>query len=228
MDYQELFKKHNINLSNEQFQMLETYADLLIEWNQKFNLTAITNRDDIYLKHFLDCLLLANKLQDNTDLIDVGTGAGFPGIIIKIYKPNINIVLLEPNNKKVLFLNEVINKLNLKNISVNNQRSEDYCRQHYQQFDYVTARAVASLNILCELCLPLIKTGGFFYAMKGPKAQEELKEAQNAIAELSCQYVEEEKFEINDSTRIIIKIQKKGNTPKKYPRNFGQIKKRPL
>lgn len=228
MDYQELFKKNNINLSNEQFQMLETYADLLIEWNQKFNLTAITNRDDIYLKHFLDCLLLANKLQDNTDLIDVGTGAGFPGIIIKIYKPNINIVLLEPNNKKVLFLNEVINKLNLKNISVNNQRSEDYCRQHYQQFDYVTARAVASLNILCELCLPLIKIGGFFYAMKGPKAQEELKEAQNAIAELSCQYVEEEKFEINDSTRIIIKIQKKGNTPKKYPRNFGQIKKRPL
>lgn len=228
MNYQELFKKHNINLSNEQFQMLETYADLLIEWNQKFNLTAITDKDDIYLKHFLDCLLLANKLQDNTSLIDVGTGAGFPGIIIKIYKPNINIVLLEPNNKKVLFLNEVINKLNLNDISVSNQRSEDYCRLHYQQFDYVTARAVASLNILCELCLPLIKINGFFYAMKGPKAQEELKEAQNAIRELSCQYVEEDKFEINDSTRIIIKIQKKSNTPKKYPRNFGQIKKRPL
>ena len=172
--------------------------------------------------------MLADKLQDNTSLIDVGTGAGFPGIVIKIYKPNISVVLLEPNNKKVSFLKEVVTRLDLQDISVSNQRSEDYCRQHYQQFDYVTARAVAPLNILCELCLPLIKVGGIFYAMKGPKALEELQSATNAIKELSCQYTGKEQFELHDSTRIILKIQKINNTLKKYPRNYGQIKKRPL
>ncbi|MDO4377723.1 MAG: 16S rRNA (guanine(527)-N(7))-methyltransferase RsmG [Erysipelotrichia bacterium] len=228
MDYQQMFKQYGISISDQQLQMLEVYADLLIEWNKKFNLTAITDKDDIYLKHFLDCLLLADKLQDNTSLIDVGTGAGFPGIVIKIYKPNIRVVLLEPNNKKVSFLEEVVTQLNLQNIFISNQRSEDYCRQHYQQFDYVTARAVASLNILCELCLPLIKVGGIFYAMKGPKALEELQSADKAIKELSCQYSGKEQFELQDSTRIILKITKINNTLKKYPRNYGQIKKRPL
>ncbi len=224
----ELFEQYDLLLSKQQEEMLDKYADLLVEWNQKFNLTAITQRDEIYLKHFLDCLLLAKKLEKDITLVDVGSGAGFPGIVIKIYRPDIKVTLLEPNNKKVTFLREVISQLNLKDIEVYDDRAEDFCKDHYQQYDVVTARAVAALNILCELCLPLVKVNGRFIAMKGPKALEELEQAKNAIKTLSAEYISKDEFALDESTRVFLNIRKIGNTNKKYPRNYGQIKKRPL
>ncbi len=225
---EDFFNQYDLSISKQQLILLDKYADLLIEWNEKFNLTAITEREEIYLKHFLDCLLLADKLKQDSTLVDVGSGAGFPGLVIKIYRPDIKITLLEPNNKKVSFLKEVITQLQLKDIQVYNLRAEDFCKDHYQQFDIATARAVAPLNILCELCLPLVKVEGNFLAMKGPKAIEELDQAANAIKTLSAQYVNKDTFTLDDSTRIILNIKKIGNTPRKYPRNYGQIKKRPL
>ena len=225
---EDFFNQYDLSISKQQLILLDKYADLLIEWNEKFNLTAITEREEIYLKHFLDCLLLADKLKQDSTLVDVGSGAGFPGLVIKIYRPDIKITLLEPNNKKVSFLKEVIMQLQLKDIQVYNLRAEDFCKDHYQQFDIATARAVAPLNILCELCLPLVKVEGNFLAMKGPKAIEELDQAANAIKTLSAQYVNKDTFTLDDSTRIILNIKKIGNTPRKYPRNYGQIKKRPL
>ena len=224
----ELFEQYGLTLSQQQEEMLEKYADLLVEWNQKFNLTAITQRDEIYLKHFLDCLLLAKKLKKDISLVDVGSGAGFPGIVIKIYRPDIKVTLLEPNNKKITFLKEVISQLDLKDIEVYDDRAEDFSKDHYQQYDVVTARAVAALNILCELCLPLVKVNGLFIAMKGPKALEELDQAKNAIKTLSAEYISKDEFALDESTRIFLNIKKIGNTNKKYPRNYGQIKKRPL
>lgn len=225
---EDFFNQYDLSISKQQLILLDKYADLLIEWNEKFNLTAITEREEIYLKHFLDCLLLADKLKQDSTLVDVGSGAGFPGLVIKIYRPDIKITLLEPNNKKVSFLKEVITQLQLKDIQVYNLRAEDFCKDHYQQFDIATARAVAPLNILCELCLPLVKVEGNFLAMKGPKAIEELDQAANAIKTLSAQYVNKDTFTLDGSTRIILNIKKIGNTPRKYPRNYGQIKKRPL
>lgn len=225
---EDFFYQYNLSISKQQLTLLDKYADLLIEWNEKFNLTAITEREEIYLKHFLDCLLLADKLKQDATLVDVGSGAGFPGLVIKIYRPDIKITLLEPNNKKVSFLKEVITQLQLKDIQVYNLRAEDFCKDHYQQYDIATARAVAPLNILCELCLPLVKVDGTFLAMKGPKAIEELEQATNAIKTLSAQYVSKDTFTLEDSTRIILNIKKIGNAPRKYPRNYGQIKKRPL
>ena len=176
MSLSSLLETSKIKLNAEQISQLERYGDLLIEWNEKFNLTAITEKEEIYVKHFLDCLILTNY-QLCGNLADVGTGAGFPAIVLKIACPQLSITMLEPNNKKISFLNEVIRQLDLKDIVAVNQRAEDFAREHYEEFDFVTSRAVASLNILSELCLPLLKVHGHFLAMKGPRGQEELQQA---------------------------------------------------
>ncbi len=229
MDYNKFFLEHDIQLTEKQLEQLDLYADLLIQWNKKFNLTAITDKEDIYVKHFLDCLLLGKLYNPTDNLIDVGTGAGFPGLVLKIYNPDLQVCLLEPNNKKISFLNEVISTLNLEKISTSNQRAEDFAKDNFEKFNFVTARAVAALNILSELCLPLIKVGGHFLAMKGPKGYEELSQAENAITTLGAQLHHISEFGLaQDNRRLIIDLKKINHTPDKYPRNYGQIKKKPL
>ena len=227
MELKELLQHHEMSLNDRQLEQLVLFADLLIEWNEKFNLTAITDRQEIYLKHFADCLLL-NNYPLGRSLADVGTGAGFPAIVLKISNPDLHVTMLEPNNKKITFLNEVISRLGLKDIEAVNQRSEDYARSHYECFDTVTSRAVASLNILSELCLPLVKTGGHFLAMKGPRGIEELQESENALTRLSGEVLSTDSFALDDQQRLIIDIIKKAPTNRRYPRNYSQIKKKPL
>lgn len=229
MNDQELFEANGITLSPLQLQQLHTYAQLLVEWNEKFNLTAITEMHEIYVKHFLDSILLAKNYHTAGSLCDVGTGAGFPGLVLKIYQPQLQVTLLEPNGKRVSFLNAVISQLQLEGIETVNQRAEDFAKERFETYDFVTARAVASLNVLAELCLPLTKVHGHFLAMKGPKAYQELAEAEKAIQTLSAQTNSIQAFGLgDDQTRVIIDIKKIDHTPKKYPRNYGQIKKKPL
>ena len=228
MSLSSLLETSKIELNAEQISQLERYGDLLIEWNEKFNLTAITEKEEIYVKHFLDCLILTNY-QLCGKLADVGTGAGFPAIVLKIACPQLSVTMLEPNNKKISFLNEVIRQLDLKDIVAVNQRSEDYAREHYEEFDFVTSRAVASLNILSELCLPLLKVHGHFLAMKGPRGQEELQQAAKGIARLSGVLLRVDSYQLADQQqRLVIDLTKDQPTSRKYPRNYSQIKKKPL
>ena len=228
MELREIFLSNNIEVTNRQLQQFERYADLLIEWNEKFNLTSITGREDIYVKHFYDSILPSLYHDLKGSLTDVGSGAGFPGIPLKIMYPDLEVTLIEPTGKRCTFLNEVISQLSLDKITVVNMRSEDYARENVR-FDFVTARAVAELNILTELCLPLVKTDGHFIVMKGPKAYQELENASRAIRVLGGTVREVREIPLSsDQTRVLIDIQKTSGHDPKYPRNYSQIKKKPL
>ena len=228
MELREIFLSNNIEVTNRQLQQFERYADLLIEWNEKFNLTSITRREDIYVKHFYDSILPSLYRDLKGSLADVGSGAGFPGIPLKIMYPDLEVTLIEPTGKRCTFLNEVISQLSLDKITVVNMRSEDYARENVR-FDFVTARAVAELNILTELCLPLVKTDGHFIVMKGPKAYQELENASRAIRVLGGTVREVREIPLSsDQTRVLIDIQKTSEHDPKYPRNYSQIKKKPL
>lgn len=228
MELREIFLSNNIEVPNRQLQQFERYADLLIEWNEKFNLTSITGREDIYVKHFYDSILPSLYRDLKGSLADVGSGAGFPGIPLKIMYPDLEVTLIEPTGKRCTFLNEVISQLSLDKITVVNMRSEDYARENVR-FDFVTARAVAELNILTELCLPLVKTDGHFIVMKGPKAYQELENASRAIRVLGGTVREVREIPLSsDQTRVLIDIQKTSGHDPKYPRNYSQIKKKPL
>lgn len=228
MELREIFLSNNIEVTNRQLQQFERYADLLIEWNEKFNLTSITGREDIYVKHFYDSILPSLYRDLKGSLADVGSGAGFPGIPLKIMYPDLEVTLIEPTGKRCTFLNEVISQLSLDKITVVNMRSEDYARENVR-FDFVTARAVAELNILTELCLPLVKTNGHFIVMKGPKAYQELENASRAIRVLGGTVREVREIPLSsDQTRVLIDIQKTSGHDPKYPRNYSQIKKKPL
>lgn len=228
MELREIFLSNNIEVPNRQLQQFERYADLLIEWNEKFNLTSITGREDIYVKHFYDSILPSLYRDLKGSLADVGSGAGFPGIPLKIMYPDLEVTLIEPTGKRCTFLNEVISQLSLDKITVVNMRSEDYARENVR-FDFVTARAVAELNILTELCLPLVKTDGHFIVMKGPKAYQELENASRAIRVLGGTVREVREIPLSsDQTRVLIDIQKTSEHDPKYPRNYSQIKKKPL
>lgn len=226
--FKEELKKLNIELTKKQEQQLEKYYELLIEENKKTNLTRITQKDEVYLKHFYDSLTITKviDLNQNLSLIDIGTGAGFPGLVLKIVFPTLNITLLDSLNKRIDFLNKVIKELNLKNIKTVNSRIEDYQKE---TFDIVTSRAVAKTNILLELSCKLPKTNGYFIFLKA-NIEEELKESQNAIKELNLTIEKKETFNlpIENSQRTILKIKKISPIPTKYPRNFAKIKKKPL
>lgn len=226
--FKEELKKLNIELTKRQEQQLEKYYELLIEENKKTNLTRITQKDEVYLKHFYDSLTITKviDLNQNLSLIDIGTGAGFPGLVLKIVFPTLNITLLDSLNKRIDFLNKVIKELNLKNIKTVNSRIEDYQKE---TFDIVTSRAVAKTNILLELSCKLPKTNGYFIFLKA-NIEEELKESQNAIKELNLTIEKKETFNlpIENSQRTILKIKKISPIPTKYPRNFAKIKKKPL
>ena len=226
--FKEELKKLNIELTKKQEQQLEKYYELLIEENKKTNLTRITQKDEVYLKHFYDSLTITKviDLNQNLSLIDIGTGAGFPGLVLKIVFPTLNITLLDSLNKRIDFLNKVIKELNLKNIKTVNSRIEDYQKE---TFDIVTSRAVAKTNILLELSCRLTKINGYFIFLKA-NIEEELKESQNAIKELNLTIEKKEIFNlpIENSQRTILKIKKISPIPTKYPRNFAKIKKKPL
>lgn len=219
----EELKKLNISINELQFKQLERYYELLVEYNKVMNLTGITIKEEVYLKHFYDSLTIAKVIDLNqyNTLCDVGTGAGFPGLVIKIIYPNLKVTLLDSLNKRLNFLNIVIKELNLKDIETIHIRAEEY----KNQFDIVVARAVAPLNILLEYCIPITKVNGYFIAMKGKN-----EEANNALKELSSEIIETNSFllPIEKSNRTIIKIKKIKETNKKFPRKYSEIKKNPL
>ena len=215
--------KLNINITELQLKQLERYYELLVEYNKVMNLTGITIKEEVYLKHFYDSLTIAKVIDLNNyeTLCDVGTGAGFPGLVLKILYPNLKVTLLDSLNKRLNFLNIVIKELNLKNIETVHSRAEEYNKK----FDVVVARAVAPLNILLEYCIPITKVNGYFLAMKGKN-----ESANNALKELNSEIIETNSFllPIEQSNRTIIKIKKIKETNKKYPRKYSEIKKKPL
>ena len=227
----EELKNLSIDISDVQVKQFYTYMNLLVEWNKKINLTAITEANEIITKHFIDSLIISKYLQEGKNVMDIGTGAGFPGIPLKIINNNIHIDLVDSLNKRITFLNEVITKLELNDINAIHSRAEDLARivKYRENYDIVVSRAVARLNILDELCLPLVKVNGYFLALKGLKAKEELKEASNGIKVLGGRVDEVIDFTLtNDDHRSNIIIKKVKATPGKYPRMFSKIKKQPL
>lgn len=227
----EELKKINIDISENQLALLNNYYELLIEWNEKINLTSITGKEDVYLKHFYDSLTLFEvcDLKEKITICDIGSGAGFPGIVLKIIFPNLKITMVDSLGKRVTFLNMVIDTLKLSDIEAFHTRAEKYVKKHRDEFDIVTSRAVARLNILTELCLPLVKINGYFIAMKG-KSSEEISEIENNIKILSSEIVliHQLTLPVEGSNRTLIKIKKMGYINNKYPRDFEKIKKKPL
>lgn len=220
-------KKLGIELTSKQENQLEKYYEMLVEANKTTNLTRIINKEDVYLKHFYDSLTIVKVIDLSKDqtLIDIGTGAGFPGVVLKIVFPNLKITLLDSLNKRIEFLNKVIEELELKDIKTVHSRIEDY----KEEFDIVASRAVAKTNILLELSCNLAKINGYYIFLKGDLTQE-LKESERAIKELNTALIQKEEFvlPIENSKRTIIKIKKVGKTSNKYPRSFTQIKRNPL
>ncbi len=227
-------EKMNIRLTDDQKSQFDLYYELLIEWNRVMNLTGITDYDEVNLKHFTDSLTISRIIdiaQINT-LIDVGTGAGFPGIPIKIAFPHIKVYLLDSLNKRIKFLNEVIKKLGLKNIYAFHGRAEDFAkdRQYREKFDVCVSRAVANLSTLSEYCIPFVKTGGYFVSYKGGDSDEEVVRSENAITLLGGEIENTDRFFLPDTDmgRTLIKIRKRKSTPNKYPRKAGIPSKEPL
>jgi 16S rRNA (guanine527-N7)-methyltransferase len=211
-----------INLSEFHMKQFEKYEELLLEWNEKINLTAIIEEKDIITKHFIDSLTCMKYIKENDKVIDVGTGAGFPGIPLRIINESINLTLLDALNKRIVYLNDVIEKLNLKNVIAIHGRAEELGRQdqYREKYDVVTARAVANLRVLSEYCLPFVKKEGIFICMKGPDVKEEMEEAKEQIKILGGEIVEEEHMILpnTDIGRTIVLIKKIASTPSKYPR----------
>ena len=224
-------KKFNIELTEQMIDQFMKYKSLLKEWNEKINLTAITDDREIIIKHFVDSLTIAKYIPENAYLIDVGTGAGFPGIPVKIFRKDVKVVLLDSLNKRLNFLNEVINELGLENIETVHGRAEDAGNnpKYREKFDIATARAVANISTLSELCTPFVKVNGVFVCMKA-NAEEEIANAQNALKILNVKEENREQFKIEeiDSERTIIIYRKTDKTPKQYPRKAGTPAKQPL
>ena len=220
----------NIALTGTQLDQLDRYAELLVSYNQKVNLTAITDPEGIEDKHFLDSLLFACQPEVAGKMVDVGAGAGFPGIVTKIYKPDLDLTLMEPTGKRVEFLRTVCGELGLAQVEFAKERAEEAARKIWREvFDVASARAVAALPVLCEYCLPLVKVGGVFIAMKGPDAAAETEASKNALHKLGGKLEEVRAFTLPDgSTRNLVIIRKISQTPTVYPRNGGKIAKKPL
>ncbi|MBQ4356686.1 MAG: 16S rRNA (guanine(527)-N(7))-methyltransferase RsmG [Acholeplasmatales bacterium] len=232
MNFKEELLKLNIELSDEASSRFDLYYKRLIAVNEVMNLTAITEEQEVYNKHFLDSLMIVKALDLNKEftLCDVGSGAGFPSIPLSIISDNAKVTIIDALNKRIKFLNDLILELGLKNVIALHERAEDFAKTKREFFDVTTARAVARLNILSELCLPLTKVGGYFIAMKGQGGNEEIKEATKGIEILGGHVEKVISLELPDNAgaRDIIIIKKVKETPKKYPRAFAKIKERPL
>jgi len=218
-------------LSETQKNQLETYYKLLVEWNEKMNLTGITEKGQVYLKHFYDSATLVKviDLKEEKTLCDIGTGAGFPGLVLKILFPHLEVTLVDALNKRIVFLENVIETLKLENIKTVHARAEEYAREHREKFDVVTSRAVAALPMLLEYSVPLVKIGKYFIPMKGDIAQE-IKASEHSIKLLNVNLKCQEKFSLplENSTRTILKFRKERSSHVKYPRKFSEMKKNPL
>ena len=227
----EELKKSGIDITEDKLIKLEKYYNLLVIWNEKMNLTGITEKEEVYLKHFYDSLTIVKAVDLNNfnNLCDVGTGAGFPGMVLKIVFPNLNVTLVDSLNKRLEFLKEVIKELDLKNIEVIHARAEEYALKNREIYDIATARAVAPLPILLEYIMPLVKVNSYFIAMKA-NSKEEIENSKNALAKLSGNIEEIYEFNlpIENSYRTIIKIKKEAKTNLKYPRKYSEIKKKTL
>ena len=229
-------EKMGIALDETQLEQFMGYMSLLLEWNEKMNLTAITEEREVVLKHFADCLSLLPSLgktrEDAFSVIDVGTGAGFPGYPVKLAYPNIELTLLDSLQKRIGFLEEVKAQLGLENVTCIHSRAEDGGQNPAlrEKFDVCVSRAVANLAVLSEYCLPFVKEGGSFLALKGPDAEAEVKEAANALEKLGGTLVEIKDVEIPhaDLSHKLVIIKKTAPTPKQYPRKAGKISKKPL
>lgn len=231
-DLKEIVKKIDIDLNDEQIKKFEEYMDLLLEWNEKINLTAITEKDGIILKHFVDSMTVLKYIDEGSSIIDVGTGAGFPGIPISIVSDKYNVTLVDALNKRINFLNEVISELELKNIQALHGRAEEIGQNQKfrEKYDYTVSRAVANLSVLVEYLLPLTKVGGRCICMKGSDIDEELEQAKFAINLLGGKIEKIDKFTLpnSDIKRNIIVIKKEKGTPKKFPRRAGTPSKQPI
>ncbi|MFW3625284.1 16S rRNA (guanine(527)-N(7))-methyltransferase RsmG [Aerococcus viridans] len=235
----ELFKNSladaGIHLNDQQMTQFNRYFELLVEWNEKINLTAITELEEVYLKHFYDSLTVAMHVEMDDQgyrLVDVGSGAGFPSIPLKIAFPNLDITIVDSLNKRINFINEVVNELGLEGVHAYHDRAETFGQnpQFRGQFDFATARAVARLNLLAEFCLPLVKKDGQFLAMKAQQSDDEIEEAKYAIAVLGGKFAEDIQFDLpaEAGERHILRIEKPKETPNKYPRKPGKPAKSPL
>ncbi|MDE6762752.1 MAG: 16S rRNA (guanine(527)-N(7))-methyltransferase RsmG [Oscillospiraceae bacterium] len=229
-NFKELFCADGFDISEEQYARLHEYARTLVEWNEKMNLTGITDPDGITIKHFLDSILPLKflKLSEGSKVIDVGTGAGFPGLPLKIYRPDIKLTLLDSLNKRVNFLSEACNAANIDAECVH-ARAEECGHDHRfrEKFDAALARAVAAMPVLAEYCMPFVKIGGIFAAMKGPN--ENYSDGENAVKILGGEIADVKEYELpNGDKRVLIIVKKLSATSEKYPRNGGQISKKPL
>ncbi len=232
---EEMSKKSKIlgvRFSVEQIEQFYKYMNLLIEWDEKMNLTAITEPKEIILKHFIDSITILKYIDDNSKLVDVGTGAGFPGVPLSIMNPTLKITLVDSLNKRLIFLQEVVKELNLKNIEIVHARAEEFGqnKNYREKFDIATSRAVANLATLSEYLVPLVKIGGKIISMKASNAKEEINDAQKAIEVLGGKIEKIEEFDLPESDigRTIIIIDKNKCTPAIYPRKAGTPAKEPI
>ena len=216
----------------EQTEQFFEYMNLLIEWNEKMNLTSIIEPEEIILKHFIDSITILKEIEDNSKVVDVGTGAGFPGIPLSIMNPTLKITLVDSLNKRLIFLQEVVNKLNLKNVEIVHARAEEFGqnKKYRESFDISTSRAVANLSTLSEYLIPLVKVGGKVISMKASEAQEEINEAKKAIQVLGGKIERIDEFNLpqSDIGRTVILIKKEEKTPNKFPRKPGTPSKEPI
>lgn len=230
--FSKLSKDFDLELDDKKIMKFYKYMKLLQEWNEKINLTAITEDKEVIIKHFIDCLTIAKNIENGAKIIDVGTGAGFPGIPLKIYNESLNLTLLDSLNKRTIFLKEVIDSLELENVEIVHGRAEDFAQDNlYREcYDYAVSRAVAPLNILLEYLVPYIKINGKVIAMKGSNGADEIKESKNALKILESKIIAEEKILLpeNSGERYIIIVEKTRKTNKTYPRKAGIPKKNPL
>lgn len=227
-------KNRNIELTDKALERFELYKNLMLEWNEKMNLTAITDEYQIIMKHFIDCLEITKYMSGNEKVIDVGTGAGFPGIVIAIYFENINITLLDSLNKRLIFLEEVVKNLNLKNVNIVHARAEEFAHkdEYRNKYDLVVSRAVANLSNLLEYDVGYLKLNGKLLLLKGDNVNDEINTSKNTFNVLGCkiQNIYDYEYDVNGEifNRKVLEIKKLKNTPEKYPRNYGKMKKNPL
>ena len=238
MEYFQLMKEASnevgLELTEKQYNQFITYMRLLQEWNEKINLTAITEDEEVIKKHFIDCIkaFKSEAVKNAKTIIDVGTGAGFPGLPIAIMDPSIKVTWLDSLNKRINFLNTVVRSLDLNNVTTIHSRAEDGARQVElrEKFDVAISRAVANMAVLSEFCIPYVKLNGYFVALKGPAIEEELKEGQKAIETLGgkLEKLVEVNIEESDLKHNIVEVKKVNKCSKTYPRKAGTINKKPI